>query len=180
VVGRLLAEDASLVREEARLRDDVGDHTWTHSDLALLPLSAARREIARTVVALGEVLGRRIVFFRPPYGASTPRLDLLSKRLDLLQILWSVDTRDSEGADAAQIALAIIAGARPGAIILLHENRGQTVKALLWMHALAALRARRLHPVTLTQLLTSDPPSRAQVAAGPRDCGEHHRSSHRG
>jgi peptidoglycan-N-acetylglucosamine deacetylase len=151
--------------------DDVGDHTWDHRDLAFLPQHIVRDEIERTAHVLERIAHRPIVFFRPPHGAHSPVVDGVVRQLHLLEILWSVDSRDSLGADPAQIAANVLRNARPGAIILLHENRGQTLKALLWLHTLALLRARGLHPVTLTQLLTSDPPSRRQLAAGPRGCG---------
>ena len=172
VVGKLLAQRRSFVRKELRF-GDVGDHTWTHRDLELLAPAEAGREITRTSLALRELTRRRVVFFRPPYGARNATIDAIARRLGLLEILWTIDSRDSEGADPAQIAAAV-ESARPGAIVLLHENRGQTLKGLLWEHALAALRARHLRAVSLTQLLTTDPPSRAQLAKGPRGCGIAH------
>lgn len=172
VVGRLLTLRASLVRRELRF-GDVGDHTWTHLDLDLLPPSEVRQEIERTALAVREMTGRRVVFFRPPYGAHDPAVDAIVRRLGLLEILWSIDTRDSEGANHLQIAAAVDR-ARPGSIILMHENRGQTLRGLRWDHVLADLRARRLRAVSLTQLLTTDPPSRAQLAKGPRGCGAAH------
>jgi peptidoglycan-N-acetylglucosamine deacetylase len=168
VMGKRLVRRPSLVREELRV-GDVGDHTWTHRDLTLLPPADARREIARTARALRKLTGHRVVFFRPPYGARNRRVDAIARRLGLLEVIWSVDTRDSEGAVPAQIAAAI-EHAPPGAIILMHENRGQTLKGLHWEHALRALRARHLRAVSLTQLLVTDPPSRAQLAKGSRGC----------
>ena len=49
------------------------------------------------------------------------------------QILWDVDTEDWEKPGAAKIEHALLRGARPGAIILMHDgggNRAQTVAAL--------------------------------------------------
>ncbi len=57
----------------------------------------------------------------------------------------------------------------PGAIILMHENRGQTIRALTTI--LPVLRRRGLRSVTLPELLASDPPSLAQLQAGSRGCG---------
>jgi hypothetical protein len=65
----------------------------------------------------------------------------------------------------------VISGLRPGAIILMHENHGQTVRAMLAIFA--ALERRHLRAVNVPQLLTDDPPSLAQVKAGPSGCGVH-------
>jgi peptidoglycan/xylan/chitin deacetylase (PgdA/CDA1 family) len=87
----------------------------------------------------------------------------------LLQILWTVDSGDSLGASYAQIERNVIGGLRPGAIILMHENHGQTVRALLSIFA--ALQSKHLHAVSVPQLLSDDPPSVAQVRAGGAGCG---------
>ena len=65
----------------------------------------------------------------------------------------------------------MIAGLHPGAIILMHENRGQTVRALIAIFA--ALQRKHLRAVSVPQLLSDDPPSLAQVRAGGGACGVH-------
>ena len=107
--------------------------------------------------------------FRPPYGAHDRVVDRIAMRHGLLEILWTVDSQDSLGADYAQIARNVIAGMKPGAIILLHENHGQTIRAMLAIFA--ALQRRHLHAVSVPQLLHDDPPSPARVRAGWSGCG---------
>ena len=63
----------------------------------------------------------------------------------------------------------MIAGLRPGSIILMHENHGQTIRALPYIFA--ALRRRHLRTASIPQLLTEDPPSAAQVEGGWSACG---------
>ena len=51
----------------------------------------------------------------------------------LTQVLWSVDTQDWRRPGASVIAKRILNGAKPGAVILMHDgggNRSQTVAAL--------------------------------------------------
>ena len=49
-----------------------------------------------------------------------------------LTILWSIDTMDWAGDDAAAVAGNVLDNVRPGDIILMHsmDRRGNTVKAL--------------------------------------------------
>lgn len=63
----------------------------------------------------------------------------------------------------------MLAGLHPGSIILMHENRGQTIRALLTIFA--ALRRDHLRAVTVPELVAEDPPSLAQLRAGGRGCG---------
>ena len=107
--------------------------------------------------------------FRPPYGGRNAQIDAIAHAHGLLEILWTVDSADSLGANYAGIERNVIAGMRPGAIILMHENHGQTVRALLTIFA--ALQRKHLRAVSVPQLLTDDPPSAPQLRAGGAGCG---------
>jgi peptidoglycan/xylan/chitin deacetylase (PgdA/CDA1 family) len=62
--------------------------------------------------------------FRPPYGSLNEDTLSLLKRFKMLMVLWSVDTEDYRGAGASRIAAKTLRGARPGAIILMHDGGG--------------------------------------------------------
>jgi peptidoglycan/xylan/chitin deacetylase (PgdA/CDA1 family) len=106
--------------------------------------------------------------FRPPYGAHDARVDDVVRREGLVQVLWNVDSRDSLGASRSQIFENVRAGLRPGAIILLHEVKGETVRALPAI--VAELRKRGLRSVSIPELLRLDPPSAARLKAGFSGC----------
>ncbi len=168
VVGRNVPLIAGAIRQE-RVLGAVGDHTFTHPLLTALPLSQATAEIVRTQKLLERSSGAPVFLFRPPYGAHNAAIDSLARAHGLLEILWTVDSADSLGANYAQIERTVIAGLRPGAIILMHENHGQTVRALL--SVFAALQRKHLRAVSVPQLLSDDPPSLAQLRAGGLGCG---------
>ena len=147
----------------------LGDHTFTHPLLPSLAPAGARRELADTKVALKRASGAPVFLFRPPYGARDARVDTLARALGLLEVMWTVDSADSRGAGYVAIERNVIGGLRPGAIILMHENHGQTVRALLGLFA--ALERKHLRAVSVSQLLTDDPPSVTQVRAGGAGCG---------
>src|SRR5439155_559568 len=91
-----------------------------------------------------------------------------ARRLGMVEVLWSVDSGDSIGGNFHQIAARVRRGIRPGSIVLMHENRGQTIRAL--RSILPYLRRRRLRPVSVPELLAADPPSRARLRAGEGGC----------
>jgi peptidoglycan/xylan/chitin deacetylase (PgdA/CDA1 family) len=168
VVGRNIALLPAAMREERAL-GAVGDHTFTHPLLTSLAPAEAREQIVRTKRDLERASGGRVFLFRPPYGAHDATIDSIARRNGLLEILWTVDSRDSLGASYSQIERTVIAGMKPGAILLMHENHGQTIRAML--NIFAALKRKRLRPVSVARLLTDDPPSDAQVRAGGLGCG---------
>jgi peptidoglycan/xylan/chitin deacetylase (PgdA/CDA1 family) len=168
VVGRNIQLLPRAIREERAL-GSVGDHTYTHPLLTALSAGQAESEIARTQTALAGASGGPVFLFRPPYGAHNATIDSIAKTHNLLEILWTVDSADSLGANYAQIERTVIDGMHPGAIILMHENHGQTIRAMLSIFA--ALQRKHLRAVSVPRLLTDDPPSEAQVRAGDLGCG---------
>ncbi len=168
IVGRNIGLVVGATRAERAL-GAVGDHTFTHPQLTSLAPSEAERQIVGTQHALARSSGGPVFLFRPPYGAHDARIDSIARAHGLLEILWNVDSADSLGANYAQIERTVIAGLHPGAIILMHENHGQTVRALLAIFA--ALQRRHLRAVSVPQLLTDDPPSAAQLRSAGGGCG---------
>jgi peptidoglycan/xylan/chitin deacetylase (PgdA/CDA1 family) len=148
----------------------IGDHTYTHPDLAFLPPAEVTAQLERTARLIKARSGQAVDLWRPPYGASDPTVGRIAMRLGLLEILWSVDLRDSLGANWRQIIRIVEAGLRPGAIVEMHENRGQTIRALTAL--LPYLHRHRLRSVSLPELLAADPPSVAQLRRGLSGCDE--------
>jgi peptidoglycan/xylan/chitin deacetylase (PgdA/CDA1 family) len=168
IVGRNIPLLPAALREERAL-GTVGDHTYTHPLLTSLAPAEAQEQIVRTKHAVEHASGAPVFLFRPPYGAHDATIDSIARRNGLLEILWTVDSRDSLGANYAQIERTVIAGMKPGAIILMHENHGQTIRAML--NIFAALSRKHLRAVSVARLLSDDPPSDGQVRAGGLGCG---------
>jgi peptidoglycan/xylan/chitin deacetylase (PgdA/CDA1 family) len=168
IVGRNVALAPSLLPRERRA-GAVGDHTFTHPLLTSLPAAEQETQLANTQTTVARASGGPVFLFRPPYGAHDARTDRIARSRGLLEILWNVDSRDSLGASYAQIERTVVDGLRPGSIILMHENHGQTVRAMLTIFS--ALQRRHLRAVSVPQLLSDDPLSAAQVRAGGAACG---------
>jgi peptidoglycan-N-acetylglucosamine deacetylase len=161
-VGKLLGESrfAGIPRAAASF-GAVGDHTWDHISVVGLSRDELAAEIDRTRTALEQLTGRRVFLFRPPLGQHDATVDTYLRSVGMLEVLWSIDTRDSQGATHDQIFAAVRAHLSPGDIILLHENRGTTQKAL--PRIIDLIRRRGYQAVTVPQLLAMDPPSAEQL-----------------
>ena len=162
VIGSRAAARPDLVRSESLL-GAVGNHTWTHPRLASLARRDVVRQLLRTQAAIVRATGGvRPALFRPPYGVGTPAETAAVHALRLVDVRWSVDSLDSRPrANAGAVARNVVAGLRPGAIVLLHEIYPWTVAAL--PRILRALRERGLTPVTIPELVALDPPSHAEL-----------------
>jgi peptidoglycan/xylan/chitin deacetylase (PgdA/CDA1 family) len=168
LVGKQLAAYPGRARLERPLAA-VGDHTMTHPFLPALTHAAMIQEIVGARRLIERAADQPVVLFRPPYEGMSAAIEQEVRSLGLLEVLWNVDSGDSLGANYAGIERNVIAGLHPGSIILMHENHGQTIRALPTIFA--ALRRDRLRAVTVPELVTEDPPSPSQLRAGERRCG---------
>ena len=146
----------------------IGDHTAHHVLLPVLARGAMRREIA-----VGQAVAARsahvpIRLFRPPYGAFDRDVTRTARRLGMVEIIWSVDSGDSIGGDFHAISARVRHAVRPGAIVLFHENRGQTIRALRSL--LPWLERHHYRTASVPELLAADPPSTHQLRRGVKGC----------
>ena len=153
---------ASTLRE-IRDGDVIGDHTETHPMMARLSAADQHEELYEQIARIELLGGQRPVLFRPPYGSFDATTMNELHKLHLLMVLWSVDTDDYQQPGVPAIVERALAGARPGAIILLHDaggTRTQTIEALPAI--IRGIRAKGLRLVTVPQLLRDDPPPAGQ------------------
>src|ERR1700676_299459 len=123
---------AATVRE---IRDGyvVGDHTETHPAMARLSAHEQHEELFEQIARIELLEGPKPRLFRPPYGSFNATTMRELKALHLLMVLWSVHASDYLQPGVPQIVQRVLAGARPGAIVLMHDgggNRSQTIAAL--------------------------------------------------
>ena len=160
VNGKKFAQWSDTLRRESR-EGSVGDHTWSHLYLPDLPVSRQISEVSRSMTASSNITGDRVQLFRPPYGSTTLSLNSWLKGKGVLNVLWSTDSRDSLGANREEILRISKAGVKPGAIILMHENRGQTYWAL--NRLLPWIKKRGYKVVTVPELIALNPPDLAAL-----------------
>jgi len=170
VVGKSIEAWPGWLPRELKVAT-LGDHTFTHTDLLELSPTEVASELESNKQLIERESGQPVDLFRPPYGAQDAAVNQIAKRLGLLDIMWSMDSRDSLGANWAGIIQNVESDLRPGAIILMHENRGQTIRALTTL--LPVLRQRHLRSVSLPELFATDPPSPAQLRQGLTACLGH-------
>ncbi len=139
LVGAHVASYPDLVQEERRDGDEVGSHTYTHTNLA----TAGWREgleLTLTQNALAGAAGIRTRLLRMPYSSEPDALTAADWRAagqagrdGYLVVLADLDTRDWARPGVTHIVAAAMPRGGRGAIIMFHDgggNRGQTVAAL--------------------------------------------------
>jgi peptidoglycan/xylan/chitin deacetylase (PgdA/CDA1 family) len=146
--------------------DVIGDHTEMHAPMSKLPAAVQRAQLLEQASTIERYGARFPRLFRPPYGLWNSKTLALLRRYRMLMVLWTVDTNDYRRPGVPAIVQAAVEGARPGAIILLHDaggNRSETVAAL--PQIIAALRRRHYRLVTVPRLVLDNPAPHVQNIA---------------
>jgi peptidoglycan-N-acetylglucosamine deacetylase len=162
-IGKMERYFSESTAREIRDGDVVGDHTENHPFLARMSAHEQHEELFEQIARIELLGGTRPTLFRPPYGSFNATTLRELRALHLLMVMWSVDTGDYAHPGVPAIVQRVLAGARPGAIMLMHDgggDRAQTIAALPVI--IRELRARGFHLVTVPQLLAHDPPPPGQ------------------
>lgn len=155
LVGECAKENPALVQRELAEGHQVGNHSWSHPDLAKMSDEAVRAEIQKTQDAIIGASGYKPILMRPPYGALSARQRLwVSHEYGFKIILWDVDPLDWKRPGSSVVASRIIAGTRPGSIILSHDIHSATVDAM--PQVFDTLLAKGYKFVTVSELLAMD------------------------
>lgn len=162
-IGKMLRYFSASAVREIEDGDVIGDHTESHPALATLSARDQREQLFEQIARIELLGGKRPVLFRPPYGSFNATTMRQLRALHLLMVLWSVDTNDYRQPGVPVIVERALAGARPGAIILMHDAGGVRSETIAALPAIVGgLRARGYRLVTVPQLLMDDPPPAGQ------------------
>jgi peptidoglycan/xylan/chitin deacetylase (PgdA/CDA1 family) len=160
-IGDNAMQHSELCREIIERGHAIENHSQRHKlHFSLLGSSAIRREITDGQETISRITGIRPQFFRAPAGLRNPFLEPVLSRLGLRLVSWSVRAFDTKNRDAENVKNKLIAGLRPGAIILLHDGNAARTKAGVPIilnvlpTLLEAARQKGLHFVTLAEAAT--------------------------
>ncbi|HET7114969.1 MAG TPA: glycosyltransferase [Hanamia sp.] len=139
VIGINAEQNIPLLRREYIDGFEIGNHTFTHHNIAEMSLSRAALEMKLTRLLIESVTGHSTILFRAPYNAdSEPQTyDELapiqrSRKENYLTINESIDPNDwAPGVSADSIVARVIRQEKEtnASIILLHDAGGETRQA---------------------------------------------------
>src|SRR5258708_34890261 len=115
----------ALVKQEYKAGHVIGNHSWSHPDMALLSTASIRLQLVSTSNAIQEVTGVRPIYFRPPYGIMSVAVLTQAYHLGLTTVIWNDDARDWQLPGASVIVNRILWIARNGGVNLLPHCGGK-------------------------------------------------------
>ena len=151
LIGSKVSSQANIVRSIHARGHQLGNHSWSHPELPKLPVDQIADEIDRTNDAIKQATGVTPAILRPPYGAVNGVVLEQLRLRGMSSILWSVDTRDWADRNSDIVCSRAVAGARPGAVILMHDIHQTSVGAVPCI--LSALKQQGYSFVTVQGLI---------------------------
>ena len=152
-IGQQAKSSPEISRMVAEAGMAVENHSETHANLKTLSASGVASQIDRAQKDLAKASGKQPTYFRPPGGNVNTAMYPVLARNGMKWVQWDVDTEDWKRPAAATITARVLKGAKPGAVVLMHDgggNRSNTVAALPGI--IAKLKAQGYHFVTLDAL----------------------------
>lgn len=108
LLGNRAEAQTDLLRRIAAAGHTVGNHSWSHLNLARTSARRVREELRQTSDTLQQIIGAPVKFFRPPFGARRPAVFRIARELGLEPVLWNAMTSDWSESSADRIAEQLV------------------------------------------------------------------------
>lgn len=147
MLGSQAMYNQKLAKKVASAGHEIGNHSFSHTNLVTLSNKKIKAEINRTNEEIKRATGEKPTLFRPPYGSINERVRSQNK---LPVILWDVDTLDWKHRNPKTLLTMVKQYSHDGAIILMHDIQPTTAQGL--DSVLAYLQKQGYEFVTISEL----------------------------
>jgi len=132
LIGENAARRPDDVRAIHAAGHRIGNHTQSHPAAWFWAYSPERlrREITLAQESIVRTGADRPVWFRAPVGLLSPFLPAVATGLSMGVLGWSARGYDAVSTDVEKIVARIRRGLKPGAILLAHQGRPQSIEVL--------------------------------------------------
>lgn len=138
ILGQYAEQWPALVHRVEQEGHQIGNHGYFHRKLHFKSPFYVKRDLRLGKRAIERAGVKPPAFFRAPHGYRNPWVSAIASSLGERTIGWSLGVWDSDRPGEEEIVRRTVAGARPGAIVLLHDGDGynasgdrmQTARAL--------------------------------------------------
>jgi peptidoglycan/xylan/chitin deacetylase (PgdA/CDA1 family) len=166
LIGSYARRRPDIVQEICRAGHAIGNHTYTHPNLAIASALQTRIQLELCQQTLFDISGRYPRLFRPPFGGRRPASLSIARAMGLEPVMWNVTGWDWKTNSADYVEQRVSRQVRGGDVILLHDgshlrfsfDRAHTVLAS--DRLIAFYKARGYQFVTIPEMM------RQEIAVG--------------
>lgn len=122
VCGNLINSNKEVLRRIYNEGHLVANHSYNHPDLKRCSNEKVINELNKTSQLIESVINRKPAFFRPPYGSFNSKTTNILNDMQMINVIWSIDTLDWRYRYSQRIASSVTSNVKNGDIILMHCN----------------------------------------------------------
>ena len=153
-IGKNIEKHPEIVQKIASEGHFVGNHSYSHSHFFdFYRKNRLIDEIKKTDALLEKYIGKKVQFFRPPYGVTNPSIRRALEVTKHTVIGWNIRSMDGVLKNKKVVLNRIKNRIKPGGIVLLHDTSINSVHVLEQL--LLYLNENNYKVVSLEQLLNS-------------------------
>ena len=133
-IGKRAAARPELVKRWHDEGHIIGNHSYEHGfHFDWKSARSMALELRQTNELVEKITGRKLLFFRPPYGVTNPNVARAVRMTGMTSIGWSIRSFDTTAKDEQDLLARILSQLKGGDIILLHDSMGITKNVLTSM-----------------------------------------------
>lgn len=156
VIGSKAAENTELLKEIDQRGHYIANHSYSHSNLiGFFPFAKLKADIDSCSATIEQAIGKRPLFFRPPFGVTNPIYARVLKKSGLHSIGWTIRSFDTVLKDKAALTQCATRAISNGSIILFHDTQQITLDIL--PDVIRFCRDNNLKIVSLPELINKSP-----------------------
>ncbi len=127
--GSWINKNKDMVYRIVNEGHEIANHAYSHPQMSKISNDRIFEEIKKTEDIIYEITKKRSAFFTPPSGDYDQRVINIAKKLNLITVLWTLDTVDWQNPTPDTIVRRIIPNIDNGNLILMHPTNS-TAQAL--------------------------------------------------
>lgn len=130
-IGKNIEKHPEIIKQIIEEGHLLGNHSYSHSKFFdFYNAKQIREEIQKTDALLEKYTSKKINFFRPPYGVTTPSIRRALNITGHKTIGWNIRSLDGGTKNQDLIFNRLIKHISPGGIVLLHDTGKHSVLVL--------------------------------------------------
>jgi peptidoglycan/xylan/chitin deacetylase (PgdA/CDA1 family) len=152
-IGRNAEKNPLLLKEMFEDGHTIGNHTYNHA--YVFSKAAAERQVTEGQEAIQNIIGKKTMYFRPPFGVMTPEIARAARKEKCVVIGWDLRSRDGTTKSKDLILKRVKKLLNGSSILLFHDTNPVTPDAL--REVIHLCRENGMKIVSLPELIGVEP-----------------------
>ncbi len=123
LVGKNIEGNEEILKRMINEGHIIGNHSYSHKKyFGFLGTGKVKEDLLKNEELIERVTGKRVAFFRPPFGVSNPNIARAARLFDYTVLGWSIRSFDTVSRNNDKTIKRVFRRLKPGGMILFHDN----------------------------------------------------------